>query len=427
MKRIIVVVVWALFFMSVTPPLQGFAADSTVLDPFTSLFLKCMTRSGVTAGDDTGRLRIVAYIAARSFQQKISEATGPVKLMFFRKNVGQLVNVYAKEYSLAPAGLEGAEERGAAFDRLLSGLLTVAGSSGIPLEKLDMAILYGAAMSEAVLGEYPLTKNLSLADQELVKLLLRVTVNQVHRRTVLADTGNALSIINAPGEVLSPYVRITAVLGPVLKRELVGIEQFMADPLNVADSQKLVTAQFNNDGLCDLFAFKYGMELLNSSVGLEAIVADFAARMPGMAPELLKELGVISDMLPLTTIAAYNSVTPELQLSYSPVSGFADKLVALGQMPPLPPDYAPFANPYLALFQVQYDIKLCDMITVAERTIAEDAAFNLTRPLSLAERFSLKHAAIYRLSQVQSQSSGIPRDIGVALELLLLSAQGMRL
>src|SRR5512139_2525664 len=138
--------------------------------------------------------------------------------------------------------------------------------------------------------------------------------------------------------------------------------------------------QFNNDGLCDLFAFKYGMELLNSSIGLEAIVADFAARMPGMTPERLKELGVISDILPLTTIAAYNFITPELQLLYSPVNGLADKLEALGQMAPLPPDYSPFANPYLALFQVQYDMKLCDMITAAERTIAEDAAFNLSRP-----------------------------------------------
>jgi hypothetical protein len=338
-----------------------------------------------------------------------------VKWAHFRKDVGLLVDTYQKEYALATEGNAGAEAKGAALDHLLDGLLQASVRSGISLEAFDAALLRGAATVEAMISDRPLSKKLSLTDRELVIFLLRCSVHQERRRILLDSTRDAMLHLNAAAEITTPYQsRIYAVLRPTLTRELVGLEKMLADPLFVSNPQDIITAGYNLEAICDVFAMKYALELYSLAEGLqETLISSLAAQIPGMTPEILQE----QLHIPITALAAYVS-NPTLPLTYYPVSGLADRLAVLGVTPPTPPDFTLFPDPYRALIRMYYDIRLCDLITDKEWRMAENEIQDLQRPLSLGEQMMVKEAAIKRLSQVRSHIKGVSEDTVEALMIL---------
>jgi hypothetical protein len=370
-------------------------------EPLADLFLQVMTRPGVTDSSDIRALRSAAQEAALSFRQSMFHGPASiVKWARFRKDAG--------------------------LDRMLDGLLQASVRAGISLEEFGAALLRGAATIETLTSERPLSKRLSLTDRELVLFLLRSSLDQVRRRTFLDSTRNALQRLHAPEEFTTPYEsRIYNVLRPTLTRELVGLEKYLADPLFVSDLQHILTAEYNNEAICDMFAMKYGFELYSLSYGLQnELISSLAALIPGLTPEILQEqLG----QTPVTALAAYVSVNPRLRLAYYPVNGLADRLAMLGETPPTPPDFSLFPDPYRALIRMQYDIRLCDMITSKEWNMANNAIQDLTRPLSLGEQSILKVAAMKRLSQVRAHLGGVPAETIDSLLTLMESGLSMRI
>jgi len=398
-----------------TPSVSGKVVEN--LEPLADLFLQLMTRPGVTDSSDIRTLHFAAHGAALSFRQSMFRVPGRiVKWLHFRKDVGLLVDTYQKEYALATEGIAGAEAKGAALDHLLDGLLQASVRSGISLEAFDAALLRGAATVEAMISDRPLSKKLSLTDRELVIFLLRCSVHQERRRILLDSTRDAMLRLNAAEEITTPYQsRIYAVLRPTLTRELVGLEKMLAEPLFVSDPQNIITAGYNIEAICDVFAMKYALELYSLAEDLqETLISSLAAQIPGMTPEILQE----QLHVPITALAAYVSLNPTLPLTYYPVSGLADRLAVLGLTPPTPPDFSLFPDPYRALIQIHYDIRLCDLITSREWSMAENEIQDLQRLLSLGEQMIMKEAAIKRLSQVRSHIKGVSEDTVEALLIL---------
>ncbi len=404
--------------------------STEVADPVTDLFLQLMTRPGVTADSDITALRPTARNGGMSFQFSLLRGgTGSAKFATFRDGIGVLVQTYQAEYNLAPPGEAGAEARGAALNRLLDDLVSTAIQDGISGDELVNAMLSGATTVENRLSAFPLSKVLSLPDKELVKLLLQIGIDQVRRRAFTAATGAALGVVNAAAEFTTAYEnRIYTLLGTVLASELVSWERFLADPLNVADQQKLLTARYNNEANCDLFAMKYGMETMFLYFQLqETQLPLIAGRIPAMTPEILQEQLGLAGGAGFTALAAYASIPSDMSLLYTPVNGLADQLAALGETVPPPPDFYLFSDPYRSLARMNYDILLCERILNKEWQLAQDNASSLSRPLKFAEQLTLKTSAIRRISSVRSHVTGVPADTAKALIRLLQAGFNMRI
>jgi len=402
-------------------------------DPIASLYLHLMTRPGVTADADAKLLIPVAHEAAASFRKTLFQgSTGIAKQARFTKEVSSLVQAYVKEYAGAPEGIAGAEGRGAALDRLLDGLLLSAGRYGIPLEDIDLAFLHGCATIEKSVSLRPLSSKLSETDRELVEYLLRFTVHQVNRRTLLDSTRGAFRNFGASDEIKTQYdSRIYQVSRPALSRELIGQERFLADTLNIVDLQKLIIAEYNLEAVCDMFALKYGMELsfvtFDNLVSpmQESLISSIADRIPGMTPEVLKAQLKIIHSLGLPPLAAYDAIPPALPISYSPLSGLADRLAMLGETPPTPPNFSLFTGTYKALFQLNYDILLSDLITAREWSIADNNNPDPSRPLSLVDQYSVKASAMKRSAMIRTRIRGVSeltsRTLMTLFQLILIS------
>jgi hypothetical protein len=435
-------------FLCLTPSLHAQETDSIpsrggwnwgnsypreLRDPLASLYLHLMTRPSVTEYSDVKLLIPVTYEAAACFRKSLFQGSaGAAKLARFTKEVNSLDQAYPKDYANAPDGIAGAEARGAALDRLLDGLLLSAGRCGIPLEDLDLALLHGCAAIEKRISQRPLSSKLSETDRELVKYLLRFIVHQERRRILLDSTREAFRNVGAADEIRTFYdSRIYQVLRPTFSREPIGLETFLADPLNLDDQQKIITAEYNLEASSDLFVIKYGMEL--SFVNFDGIVSPLqdslistiTDRIPGMTPEILKEQLKIAHSLGLPPLVAYASIPPALPISYSPLSGLADRLAMLGETPPVPPDFSLFTGTYRALFQLNYDILLSDLITAREWSIADNNNPDPTRPLSLADQYSVKASALKRSAMIRTRIRGVSeqtsRTVMTVFRFILIS------
>jgi hypothetical protein len=399
-------------------------------DPIASLYLHLMTRPGVTAESDAKLLIPVTHEAAACFRKSLFQgSTGILKQARFTKEVNRLVQAYLKEYANAPEGIAGAEARGAALDRLLNGLLLSAGRSGIPLEDLDLALLHGCSTIEKRISQRPLSSKLSETDRELVEYLLRFIVHQVNRRTLLDSTKDAFRNVRAAEEVKTQYnSRIYQVSRQALPREPIGLETFLADPLNVADQQKIIMAVYNLEAICDVFALHYTMEFYSLTLDMQdSLISSIVGRIPGMTTEVLTEQLRIVKGLRLPPLAAYASIPPALPITYSPLSGLTDRLAMLGETPPAPPDFSLFSGSYRALFQLNYDILLSDLITAREWSIADNSNPDPTRPLSLADQYSLKASAMKRSAMIRTRIRGVSELTSRTLMILLQSGLIMRI
>jgi hypothetical protein len=397
-------------------------------DPIASLYLHLMTRPGVTEDSAVTLLIPVAHEAAVSFRNSLYQgSTGATKLARITKEVNGIDLAYLKEYATAPDGIAGADARGAALDHLLDGLLLSAVRSGISLEDLDLALLHGCAAIEKSIARRPLSSKLSETDRELIQYLLRFVVHQERRRILLDGTRNALRNIRAADEIRTLYEsRIYQVLRPALSREPIGLEMFLADPLNISDLQNIIMTEYNLEANCDLFGMKYGMELYFLTYEIEgSIISSIAGRIPGMTPEILKEQLEIVRGLGLPPLAAYAAVPPSLPISYSPLSGLADRLAMLGDTPPAPPDFSLFTGTYQALLQLNYDILLSELITAREWSIADNSNPDPTRPLSLADQYTVKATAMKRSSMIRTRIRGVSeqttRTLMTLFQMILIS------
>jgi hypothetical protein len=326
-----------ILFLCFTPSLQaqekesipsrgGWSWESSypreLRDPLASLYLHFMARPGITAESDVKLLIPVTHEAAACFRKSLSQgSTGILKQARFTKEVNTLVQAYLKEYAKAPDGISGAEARGVALDRLLDGLLFSAGRSGIPLEDLDLALLHGCAAIEKRISQRPLSSKLSETDRELVQYLLRFIVHQVNRRTLLDSTRDAFRNVRAAEEVKTQYSsRIYQVSRQALSREPIGLETFLADPLNVADQQKIIMAVYTLEAICDVFALHYAMEFYSLTLDMQdSLISSIVGLIPGMTPEVLTEQLRIVKGLRLPPLAAYASIPPALPIAYSPL------------------------------------------------------------------------------------------------------------
>lgn len=123
--------------------------------------------------------------------------------------------------------------------------------------------------------------------------------------------------------------------------------------------------------------------------------------------------------------AAYNWVNPSSSLTYSPDPALADRLVSLGAEVPTLPDFSLFSPPYRDIFQLRYDLFLCDLIASKELQRAEDQWIGLNqRPLSMAERLTLRKADAERRQAVMARLLGATPQEKHALRILLSSYIG---
>lgn len=405
---------------------EEFANSPELRNSLTNIFLQLMTRPGIADRVESHALRSAAQAAGLSFNQSIINGTAnKAKLTNFRKEVGILIQIYQNEYSLAPEGLAGAEVKAAAFDRLLDGLLQASIKAEISYETLNLAFLNGAAAVEKLTSEPSLTKTLSLTERELTLYILRTSIDQIRRRSYLDTTRNALQYFRSAEEITAAYeTRIYNVLRPTLTIELIRLENNIADPLFTSDLQNIISAGFNNEATCDIFALKYSLELysLNFSL-LNELSTSLAALIPGMTPDILKEqIG----QAPVTFFAVLLSVTPQTHLAYTPVNGLEDWLALLGETPPTAPNTSLFPDPYRALIQLQYDVLLCDRISSKELNNAYSAIQDPAQLLSLSERLTLKESAMKRHLQIRAHLNKIPAGTVDLLLILIDSGISIR-
>lgn len=426
-----------ILFLCFTPSLQaqekesipsrgGWSWESSypreLRDPLASLYLHLMTRPGVTAESDLKLLIPVTHEAAACFRKSLFQGSmGLAKQARFTKEVNTLVQAYQKEYASASDGAEGAEARGAALDRLLDGLLISAGRSGIPLEDFDLALLHGCATIEKRISQRPLSSILSETDRELVEYLLRFLVHQERRRILLDSTREAFRNIRAAEEIRTLYdSRIYQVLRPALSREPNGLETFLSDPINFDELQKILTAEYNLEATCDLIGMKYGMELYFLTYQTQdSLIASIAKHIPGMTPDILMEQLQIVKGLRLPPIAVYEAIQPKLPIAYSPLEVLSDRLAMLGETPPPLPNYSLFTGAYRALFMLEYDVLLNDLITDKEWSMADNNNPDPTRPLSLSDQYAVKASAMKRYAMIRARIRGVPEQTVRSMMTLL--------
>lgn len=393
----------------------------------TSLFLTVMTRAGVTAEADVRAFGAVAHEAAGVFRKSLSGGRGRGERgALLERELGDYLRAFEDEYRRAPAGAEGADAKGAAVNRLIDALFTAADRAGVAPSELDAAFLRAAAAAEVCIGGLPAAKRLDLADRELALLLLKTAVGQLHRRAVVTGTASALASLGAAEEITARFAMIDGITRNILKQELARLERFLGDPLNITSPAVLHGEQFNLEAISDISLMLYFLEQFLQADHTDRLLATLAERMVGMGgimtgitPERLRESGIVEDPLRLTVFAAYDSVTPELPLSYQPVAGLAEELFALGGELPVPPDFTLFAAPYRALFQLRHDLLLCDRIAFAERNAVEEAAIALSRPPTVGERLVVSEADRKRRSAVLAVIGGVADGYKSALVNLL--------
>lgn len=401
-------------------------------EPVAGLFLRCMSRPGVTSDSNISVLFPAARKAAKLFRSTLhDDADSSAKWQQFKQDLGSLILTYDEEYNSAPDGSDGVEARGTAYYRFLGGIVTSAEQAGIPLEELDFALLRGAAAIESQLSERHFSRLLTDTDKELVQLLLATTVNQFKRRIFLESTLKSIIRIVSPGEVAATYqTRIYDILMPTLERESAGIESFLSVPENTSDIRAIISMRYNNEAMSDLFAFKYAFEIFFPTLSLSGSLIDsIVQRMPGITSDLLREQLEIVHGTSLLSLSAYASLYPGIPFRYVPVEGLADRVAVLGETPPVPPNASIFQDAYRDMFQLSYDMLLSDTVTSLEWQIVMDEAevLNPPRPVTLGERFAVKASQMCRIASLRSHMYGVPEEMARALIILLQSPMNMRI
>lgn len=384
--------VFILCFISSCGSDQSFETR-TEKEQLTDLFLVFSTRSDIIEPIMQEALITAAESAGTAFKNALQNH--PLRAQFI-SDLDPALQDYHQEAATAPAGIEGVEDRTIAIHHLLNTLLTAAKKSRITTDDLSLAILSAFAAYEQELMAEPISSLLQEEERELIDLMLLSILNQIELRkfpnTVLAwlealgADVNFADLINQ-SEWTDGYEK-NALL-PALR----SVETVLSDAIVLADKEALMIHQLNLIAMRDLGFLRTGLDLLflADSIDLTPLIDRIntvGGIMAGLTEEQLVQSGVLSER-DLLTYVVYDWIRPEMLLNYQPMLGLADELTQLGGTIPVSPDLSLFTNPYLAVFQLQYDLELCHRITKKKREQAEIEEFNLSgQLLSMAERYS---------------------------------------
>ncbi len=399
----------------------AFISDIRTEQPLQQLLSAFITRPGITLDSDRRALLPAIHNGAEAFNDSLRHDK---RLHRFSHDIKPLLAAYNAEMASAVDGQAGAEARGAAMDRLLAGILHVANQANIYPEELEMALLKAAAAIEKSMLRRPATRALTLEDRELITLLLLNSIHQVHRRTVLMEEPiSAMVNLGTDPSLVATYVQRFTWCGQALANELVSLEKNISDPTFIGDLNKLIMMQFNTEALNDMFSLKIELESFSLANGIDlTTLAGKMASMGGIMSDMTANRLKVSGVVPLNflTIAAYNWVTPSTPLNYIPDFKLPNELALLGISLTAAPDFSLFATPYRDIFQLRYDLFLCDQITAKEWQDAEDRADVVTKhPLTMVERLSLRKADATRRQAVLSRLKGATPQEKHSLRILL--------
>jgi len=396
--------------------------------PLQHLLSALITRPGITADSDRRALHPAINAGADAFADALRHNKGFHR---FLHDLKPLLVAWNAEMATAAEGLAGAEVRGAAMDQLLTGLVTVAKQANIYPEDMDMALLQAAAAIETAIQRPPTARVLAREDRELISYLLLNSIHQARKRTViLMEPFDAMATLGTDPSFITYYAQKIgpAWARPILARELVSIEKTISDPDLLGNRENLIMMQFNTEAVNDLFYFKMAMEVSFSINQLDlnplaAKMASMGGIMSDMTVSRLQESGAVP--LNFRHVAAFYWINPSSPLTYSPDPALADRLVSLGAQVSTLPDFSLFSSPYRDIFQLRYDLFLCDLIASKELQRAEDQWIGLNqRPLSMAERLTLRKADAERRQAVMARLSGATPQEKHALRILLSSYIG---
>ena len=379
--------VFILCFISSCGSDQSFETR-TEKEQLTDLFLVFSTRSDIIAPIMQEVLITAAESAGTAFKNALQNH--PLRAQFI-SDLDPALQDYHQE--AAPAGVEG---RTIAIHHLLNTLLTAAERSRITPDDLSLAILSAFAAYEQELMAEPICSLLQEEERELIDLMLLSILNQIELRKfpnsvlawleALGADVNLADLINQ-SEWTDGYEE-NALL-PALR----SVETVLSDAIVLADKEALMIHQLNLIAMRDLGFLRTELDLLflADSIDLTPLIGRIntvGGIMAELTEEQLVQSGVLSER-DLLTYVVYDWIRPEMLLNYQPMLGLADELTQLGGTIPVSPDLSLFTNPYLAVFQLQYDLELCHRITKKKREQAEIEEFNLSgQLLSMAERYS---------------------------------------
>jgi len=227
--------------------------------PLQHLLSALITRPGITADSDRRALLPAIHAGADAFADAFRHDK---RFYRFLHDLKPLLVACNAEMTTAAAGLAGAEVRGAAMDRLLSGLINVARQGNIYPEDMDMALLQAAAAIETAIQMPPAAKVLTLEDRELISYLLLNSIHQVRKRAViLTEPFDAMATLGTDPSFITCFAQKIGPVwaGPALARELVGLEKTLSDPGLLGSRENLIMMQFNTDVVNELFYLKMAL------------------------------------------------------------------------------------------------------------------------------------------------------------------------
>lgn len=418
LKRILgVSLVCSTLFIAACSNMNSKTEDQQDLSQLSSLILTLSSRPDITDQSVIDLLVPVADQAAHAFIDALDDS---VDRTTFLESLTPIVQTYKDEYLDSPSGVAGVEAKGLALDRLYGRLLGAADQAGISFPEYETALLSAFATLEAALAN-PLTDGtITEYDHELVEWLWLHSVNDLNQRGYYNSIPKASTLLGVDAEYVNLLRQRMSFAPESFVALSTSLEERLADPLSVPDSNALIQAQLNEEAIRDLFLFKFALEMHF----LETNISPIAERMDtmggvmaGMTAERLFQAGYAMDW---ESFAAFNWVAPARPISYMQDLTLVDELQRLGGVVPLPPDFSILSGPYLAMAQLDNDLTLCQQIANTEWGQANDEYMALhNQPLSMEKRLVLRQADLARRYQVMQRLVGATDDERQSLVLLL--------
>ncbi|OHB32163.1 MAG: hypothetical protein A2X84_09385 [Desulfuromonadaceae bacterium GWC2_58_13] len=400
---------------------------------FSNLILTLATRPDVSYPAVSEALSPAARAAGKTILAELKKEYKISVLLAFVGSLQTAIDQFDSDYRATEAGAAGIDARAGITGELFQHLFAAAEGSGISPELLKMAYLKGCAVFERRLDD----TSLPFADRELIDLLLLNALHQVEIRTYFVPLAKAFATIN-PAPVPnwpSVWQTLEEVETDHLAATLLTLEQVLADTPTLSDGYLLVEHQYNEEAMNDLLATRIGMTITfgGNAYDLQTLADRMDAIggvMTGMAPETLLDSGIFTVLngidgssfvlIPITDLAVYDWIRAEMVLNYKPVNFLNGQIVRAGGEVPAAPDLSVFAIPYLPIFQLEYDLDLCDEIYSLEMKALEDQNVAITQqPLTLQQRYALLRADARRRAVIVDRLKGVGDEVRTAIRILL--------
>lgn len=403
------------------------ASVDQALPQIADILAALATRPGISDQAVVARLQTAAVASATVFVEVLG---GSGDTTSFANSLAPLLQTFDTDYQAAAT----TDDKAIAVRQLLDGLIASAMQCDISPDRFDLAFLSAAADLQSQFPSPPLSENLTAAEVALASLLLQETVDYLHQSTFLQRGSAALVTLSADAALITQYEQLVAILNNSQIVMLNNLETAVADPTVNSDSGRLIVEQLNLAAVNNLFWGKYGMSmgLPQTGLDLDRIIIrmnDTGGIMTGVTVDTLEQSGVVETMSVTTpdgtvlqpalspvAFVAYDWTRPAMSLTYQPLSFLIDQLQQIGGTVPTSPDFTPFADPYLAVFQLKYD---CDLDN--ELVTLEWNGLDASSSSALQEQLSLRLATDARLQQILAGFSGASEQEKAALATLLVN------